>query len=77
MKIWGWDFPGGLGDMGLIPGQGRPCIPRGDTAHAPSELSLWATTTEACVPIACALQQDKLQQREARAPYEDAAYRPT
>lgn len=62
--------------MGLIPGPRKTLHTKGQ--HSPcatTALSLWATATEACAP-ACALQQDKLQQREARAPYEDPAYRP-
>ena len=42
-------------------------------AHEPQLLSLRATTTEACVPRAHALQQEKLRQWEAHAPQQRVA----
>ena len=56
-----WDFPGGTvvenlpakaGDTGSSPGPGKP-------PHAAEQQSLCATATEACVPRARALQQEK------------------
>ena len=64
------DFPGGAevgrlpanaGDVGSSPGPGRYRMP-------PQLLSLRATTTEARVPRAFALQQEKPPQWDARAP---------
>ena len=64
--------PANAGDMGLIPGPGRShtlqsnwaCEPRllslRSRAHEPQLLSPQATTTEACVPRVCALQQEKI-----------------
>ena len=62
------DFPGGAvvknlpasaGDTGSNPGPGRSPMPQSNKARVPQLLSLSATTTEACVPRACALQQEK------------------
>ena len=72
-----WDFPGDIvhgsqpasaEDMGSIPGPGGFHIPQSTWACAPQLLSLCAETTEARTPRACALQQEKPQQFEARAP---------
>ena len=72
--------PTNAGDVGSSPGPGRSHMPQSSCAHAPQLLSLRsgacepqllsprATTTEACVPRACAPQQEKPPQREARAP---------
>ena len=61
--------PANAGDMGSIPGPGRSHMPRSNQAcalrllslrsrdHEPQLLSPCATTTEACVPRACAPQQ--------------------
>lgn len=43
-------------------------MPWSNSAHEPQLLGLGAPTAEACVPIACALQQEKPPQREAHAP---------
>ena len=57
----------------------RSLVPRDLTchgatkAHVPQLLSLHAATTEACVPRACAMQQEKPQQREACAPQQRVA----
>ena len=67
------NLPANAGDMGLIPGLGlgRPHMPRSNKAQAPRLVSLCsgarepqlvslrATTTEARVPRAHALQQEK------------------
>ena len=62
-----WDWPGGLGfknppanagDTGPIPGLRRFHMPRGNWAHVPQLPSLHST--------ACALQQEKPLQWEAR-----------
>ena len=65
------NLPASAGDMGLSPGPGRSHMPRNNKARAPQLLSLCsraykpqllsisATTTEACAPRACALQQEK------------------
>ena len=62
-----WDLPGGLvfknppanaGDTGPIPGLRRFHMPRGNWAHVPQLLSLHSR--------ACALQQEKPLQWEAR-----------
>ena len=65
------DPPANAGDTGSSPGPGRSHMPRSNEAHAPQLLSLrsrarepqllspCATTTEACMPRACALQQEK------------------
>ena len=61
-----WDFPGGTvvknlpanaGDTGSIPGPGRSHMLWSNYTHEPQLLSPRATTTEACVPRARALQQ--------------------
>ena len=71
--------PANAGDTGLSPGPGRSHMLRSNWAHAPQLLSLRsraheqqllnprATTTEAHVPRACAPQQEKPLQWEARA----------
>ena len=71
--------PANAGDTGLIPGPGRSHMPQSNWARAPQLLSLRsrahepqllnprATTTEARTPRACAPQQEKPPQREARA----------
>ena len=65
------NLPANAGDMGSSPGPGRSHMPRSNQARAPQLLSLHsrahkpqllspcATTTEACAPRACALQQQK------------------
>ena len=50
------------GDPGLIPGSGIKI------SRASEQLGLCATTTEACVPRACAPQQEAPPQGEACAP---------
>ena len=88
-----WDFPGGpvvknlpasAGDMGSIPGLGRPHMPRSNSAHAPQLLSLCsrvhepqllspcATTTEAHAPQLLSLRDTTTEARapRARAPQE-------
>ena len=54
-------------DMGSIPDLGRSHMKWGNWALVLQLLKLWATTAEACEPRACALQQEKPQQWEARA----------
>ena len=63
--------PANAGDMGSIPGPGRSHMPRSNETHAsqlpslrsrarePQLLSLRVATTEARVPRACALQQER------------------
>ena len=63
--------PANAGDTGLIPGPGISHMPQSNYARAPQLLSLCsrarvpqllslhATTTEAHMPRACALQQEK------------------
>ena len=56
--------PANAGDMGLIPGPGRPRMWQGNQARAPQLLkptleSLGTATTEGRVPGACAPQQEK------------------
>ena len=72
--------PASVGDTGSSPGLGRSHMLRSNKAHAPQVLSLCsracdpqllsprATTTEAHAPRACAPQQEKPPQWEARAP---------
>ena len=72
--------PANAGDTGSSPGPGRSRMPWSNKARAPQLLSLrsraWepqllnppATTTEAHVPRAPALQQNKPLQWEAHAP---------
>ena len=54
--------------MGLIPG------PEARIPHAAGQLSTWATTAEADVPRACALQQEKAPQWETRAPHLESSF---
>ena len=66
--------PANAGDMGSSPGPGGSHMPRSNYARAPQLLNLCSrarepqllspcvTTTEACVPRARALQQEKLLQ---------------
>ena len=65
-----WDFPGGpmvknppanIGGTGLIPGPGR-------FPDVEEQLSPYATTTEACLPRAYALQKEKSLQWKAHPP---------
>ena len=51
--------PANAGDMGLIPGLGRSHMPRSAWAFASQLLSPRAAATEASVPRARALQQEK------------------
>ena len=51
--------PASAGDTGSSPGPGRSHMPWSNKPHEPQLLSLHATTTEACVPRARALQQEK------------------
>ena len=72
--------PANAGDTGSIPGLRRSHMPQSNWAHAPQLLnlhsrahepqlrSLRAATTEAHEPTACAPQQEKPPQWEARAP---------
>ena len=72
--------PANAGDMGSIPGPGRSHMPWSNKSHAPQLLrlrsgacelqllSLYATTTEAHMPRACALQQEKPLQWESHTP---------
>ena len=74
------NLPANAGDTGSIPGPGS--MPQSNKAHPPQLLSLCsralesqllspcATTTEACEPRACALQQEKTLQGEACTPLE-------
>ena len=74
------DLPANARDMGSSPGPGRSYMLCSNKARAPQLLSLSsrarkpqllsprATTTEACAPRACALQQEKPRQWEARTP---------
>ena len=50
----------------LIPGWGRPHMPLGNKAHVSQLLSPCTAITEAHMPRASALQQEKPWQREAR-----------
>ena len=79
-----WDFLGGAvvknlpanaGDTGSSPGLGRSHMPPSPcaTTTEPALYSPRATTTEAHAPRACALQQEKPPQWEARAPQRRAA----
>ena len=75
-----WDFPGGAvvkihpasaGDTGSSPSPGRSHMPQSNlslctTTTEPALQSPRATTTEAHAPRACALQQEKPPQLEAR-----------
>ena len=68
------NLPANAGDTGSSPGPGRSHMPRSNKAcvpqllslcsraREPQLLSLRATTTEAHVPRACALQQEKPRQ---------------
>ena len=60
------NLPANEGDTGSIPG--RFYKPWSNKVCAPQLLSLWAATTEACVPRAYALQQEKPLQWGAHAP---------
>ena len=51
--------PANAGDTSSIPGPGGFHMPQGNYARVPQLLSPQATTIEACVPGACALQQEK------------------
>ena len=75
------NLPANARDTGSSPGPIRSHMPQSNWARAPQLLSLCsrarepqplspcATTTEACVPGACAPQQKKPLQWEARAPH--------
>ena len=76
------DFPGGpvfknspanARDMGLIPGPGRSHMPQGNYVHVPQLLSPQAATTDVWAPRACALQQERPPQWEARSPQQEKA----
>ena len=79
--------PANAGDMGSIPGPGRSHMTWSNWAYAPQLLSLrsgarepqllnpCAATTEARVPRACAPQQEKPPQWEARAPQQKGSPR--
>ena len=56
------NLPANAGDMGLIPGLGRFQMTQNNKVCSPQLLSLHATTTETCVPGACAPHQEKLWQ---------------
>ena len=60
------NLPANAGDTGLIPGLGRSHMPQSNLAHEPQLLSLRATTTEACVPRARALQREATAMRSPR-----------
>ena len=75
------NLPASAGGMGSIPGPGRPHMPQSSetqasqqsqcsTARGPQLLIPHAAPTEACVPRACALQQEKQLQWDTRAPTE-------
>ena len=51
--------PGNAGDTGSSPGPGRSHMPRSNKARAAQLLSQRTTTTEARVPRARALSQEK------------------
>ena len=53
------NLPANAGDTGSSPGPGRSHMPQSNKVHVPQLLSPRATTTEARVPRACALQQEK------------------
>ena len=73
------NLPANAGDTGSSPSLGRShmlwsneaCVPQllslCSRACEPQLLSLCATTTDACMPKACSLQQEKPPQWEARA----------
>ena len=65
--------PANAGDTGSSPGPGKSHMPRSNQARVPQLLSLHAATTEAHTPRACALQQEKPPQWEARAPQQRVA----
>ena len=77
--------PANAGDTGSIPGPGRSHMPWSNSAHAPQLLSLHSRahkpqllsprsiTTEACMPRAHALQQEKPPQLEAHTPQRKVA----
>ena len=48
-----------VGDMGLTPSLGQFYMPRGSWAWVPQLLSPHTAATEASVPRACVLQQEK------------------
>ena len=52
-------LPASAGDIGSIPGLGRSHMLQGSWACVPQLLSWHAATTEACLPRARALQQEK------------------
>ena len=51
--------PANAGDTGLIPGPGGFLLPWNNYTWAPPLLSLRPATTEACMPTACAPEQEK------------------
>ena len=65
------NLPANAGNTGSIPGPGESCITQSNVvcvlqllmlhsrAHEPQVHSLQAALIEACVPRACALQQEK------------------
>ena len=53
------NLPANAGDTGSSPGPGRSHMPQSNETRVPQLLSPRATTTEACEPRACALQQEK------------------
>ena len=66
------NLPANTGDTGLIPGLGRANMPMSNWARAleprsHNYVSRHAVITEARVPRACALQQEKPMQWEATA----------
>ena len=62
------NLPANAGNMGSISVPGRSLMPQSNLARMPQLLSPHATTTEAHVPRACALQQKKPPQGEAHTP---------
>ena len=53
------NLPANAGDMGLIPDPGRSHMPWNNYACEPQLMSPSAAITEARVPTACSLQQEK------------------
>ena len=77
------DFPGGAvvkyppasaGDVGSNPGPGRSHMPQNNEARAPQLLSLRSRALRATTAEACAPQQEKPLQWEARTPQERVAH---
>ena len=72
--------PANAGNTGSSPGPGRSHMPRSNQARAPQLLSLCSRAVShnywARAPRACALQQEKPPQWEARAPQQSSPRSP-